>query len=109
MDLDVAREIINDETLSDKQLSVLLLKAQRQAANHHFWRDNDEPTEEQLEKFYARYEFEIYEVARAMNSDDARGGLVSHTELGVSRSWGETGKETVNKALAAIPPKTYIG
>ena len=61
------------------------------------------------EKLPIGYEFEIYDLAKAINSDDARGGLVSHTELGVTRNWGQTGKKDIELALAKIPPKTYVG
>ena len=93
----------------DEQIAVLLVKAQKQAANQHFWADDDIPTEAELERFYNRYEFEIYDLAKAINSVDARGGLVSHTELGVTRNWGQTGKKDIELALAKIPPKTYVG
>ena len=108
MDTKLLKVILDDETLTDEQIAVLLVKAQKQAANQHFWADDDIPTEE-LERFYNRYEFEIYDLAKAINSDDARGGLVSHTELGVTRNWGQTGKKDIELALAKIPPKTYVG
>lgn len=108
MDANVLKVILDDETLKDSQIAVLLVKAQKQAANHHFWADFDNPTEEELERFYDRYEFEIYDLAKAINSDDARDGLVSHTELGVSRNWGQTGKKDIEVALSKIPPKTYV-
>lgn len=109
MDANVLKVILNDETLTDEQIAVLLVKAQRQAVNQHFWAEDDTPSEKELERFYTRYEFEIYDLAKAINSDDARGGLVSHTELGVSRNWGKTGKQDIEAALSAIPPKTYVG
>ena len=108
MNAKLLKVILDDETLTDEQITVLLMKAQKQAANQHFWADDDEPTEE-LERFYKRYEFEIYDLAKAINSDDARGGLVSHTELGVTRNWGQTGKKDIEIALSKIPPKTYVG
>lgn len=86
MDAKLLKIILDDETLTDEQIAVLLVKAQKQAANQHFWADDDIPTEAELERFYNRYEFEIYDLAKAINSDDARGGLVSHTELGVGRN-----------------------
>lgn len=108
MDANVLKVILDDENLTDSQIAVLLAKAQKQAANHHFWADFDNPTEKELERFYSRYEFEIYDLAKAINSDDARDGLVSHTELGVSRNWGQTGKKDIEVALSKIPPKTYV-
>ena len=109
MNAKLLKVILDDETLTDEQITVLLMKAQKQAANQHFWADDDEPTNEELERFYKRYEFEIYDLAKAINSDDARDGLVSHTELGVTRNWGQTGKKDIEIALSKIPPKTYVG
>lgn len=108
MDVNTAQLIIKDDTLSESDISILLKKAQRLAVNQHFWAPDDVPTEEQLTAFYERYEFEIYDIAKAINSDDARDGLKSFTELGVQRTWGKTGKETIDSAISAIPPKTYI-
>lgn len=108
MDLAIAKSVIGDPTLTDDDLSVLLMKAQREALNHYFWKIDDIPTLEQKEAFLDKYEFEIYDIAKAMNSDDARDGLVSHTELGVSRQWGESGKETIMKAVSTIPRKAYV-
>lgn len=107
MDKETAKAIINDNTLADEDLSVLLLKAQRLALNHYFWKLDRPPSDEQKEAFLTKYEFEIYDVARAVNSDDARNGEVSHSELGITRTWGKTGKESVSEALSAIPRKAY--
>ena len=107
MDTRTAKVIIDDDTLTDEKLSVLLLKAQKLAINHHFWKTDRPPTPEQIEVFLTKYEFEIYDIARAVNSDDARGGEISHSELGITRTWGETGKQSVDKALSAIPRKAY--
>lgn len=109
MDLRTARTIIGNTDMSDDALTVLLLKARKQAVNHHFWDISDVPTEEELERFYDRYEFEIYDVAKAISISDARGGLISHSELGISMSWGKTGQQSIDEALSAIPPKTYVG
>jgi hypothetical protein len=79
------------------------------ALNHYFWKLDRPPTDEQKDAFLTKYEFEIYDVARAMNKDDARDGEVSHTELGITRQWGETGKQTIDKALSALPRKAYAG
>lgn len=108
MNLAVARVLIDDNTLTDDDLSILILKAQKEALNHYFWKMDDVPTDAQKEAFFEKYEFEIYDIAKAMNSDAARDGLTSHTELGVSRTWGETGRESVDKSLAAIPRKAYV-
>lgn len=109
MDIGIAKAIIDDATLTDEKLSVLLLKAQRLALNHYFWKLDRPVTDEQKDMFLTKYEFEIYDVARAINKDDARDGEVSHTELGITRQWGETGKQTIDKALSAISRKAYAG
>ena len=59
MDAKLLKVILDDETLTDEQIAVLLVKAQKQAANQHFWADDDIPTEAELERFYNRYEFEM--------------------------------------------------
>jgi len=109
VDLNTARTIIGDADLTNDELTVLLLKARRLAANHYFWAPDDNPTEKQLNNFYDRYEFEIYDVAKEVHSGDSRQGLTSHTELGITMTWGKTGKESVDSALSAIPTKTYVG
>ena len=38
MDAKLLKVILDDETLTDEQIAVLLVKAQKQAANQHFWR-----------------------------------------------------------------------
>lgn len=108
MDLKTARTIIGDSSMSDDEVSALILKAQKLAKNQHFWKPDDHPTDEQLENFYDRYEFEIYDIAKSIQQSDARGGLTEFSELGVTRRWGKTGTESVNAAVASIPPKTYI-
>ncbi len=108
MDVSIAKKIIKNDSLDDNDIALLVLQAQKKAANHHFWLEDDVPTEEELQRFYDRYEMEIYELAKAMVSSEQRGGLVSFSELGVSRSWGESGQKTVEVALSSIPPKTYI-
>ena len=41
MDAKLLKVILDDETLTDEQIAVLLVKAQKQAANQHFWADDD--------------------------------------------------------------------
>ena len=45
MNAKLLKVILDDETLTDEQITVLLMKAQKQAANQHFWADDDEPTD----------------------------------------------------------------
>lgn len=108
MDLNTAKTIIADDTLSDDEVSVLIQRAQKLAKNQHFWKSDDKPTDAELETFYDRYEYEIYEIAKGIQSSDARGGLREFSELGVTRKWGDSGTESINAAVSVIPPKTYI-
>ncbi|MBR3645988.1 MAG: hypothetical protein IKN54_06180 [Lachnospiraceae bacterium] len=108
MDIKTARIIIGDSDLTDDEVSVLLNRAKKLAKNHYFWHPSDNPSDEELNAFYERYEYEIYDVAREVYSAAARDGLKQFTELGVTRVWGLTGQESVNQVLAAnIIPKTY--
>ena len=108
MNVEILRQIINDSSLTDEQLEVMLTRATRKAVNHYFWKEDDIPTEEQVEKFCERYEYEIYDVAKAMYSGDSRGGMKSFTELGVQRVWESGGDKAVDNALSAIPTQTYV-
>jgi len=108
MDIDVARRIIGNDDLSDDDVSALLLRAQKLAKNQHYWKPDDDPEKVELERFYERYEYEIYDIAKEVYSSNSRGGLKEFSELGVTRKWGGSGSETVSLALAAIPPKTYV-
>jgi len=100
--------ILDDSTLSEDQVSVLLARAEKLAVNHHYWKPDDNPTSTELTRFYDRYEYEIYEIAKAINSDSARDGETQHTELGITRVWGKTGKEGVDAALNSIPVRSYV-
>lgn len=100
--------ILDDSTLSEDEISVLLERAEKLAVNHYFWKPDDDPTDTELSRFYNKYEFEIYEVAKALNSDSARDGETQHTELGITRVWGKTGKEGVDDALSSIPVRSYV-
>ena len=108
MDIKTAKTIIGDTALTDETVSALILKAQKLAKNQHFWHPDDNPSDPELERFYDRYEFEIYDIAKEIYSSDSRDGLTSFSELGVSRTWGKTGKESVSAAVASIPAKTYV-
>lgn len=108
MDLTTAKAILNDDTLSDEEVSVLLQRAKKLAKNQHFWKPDDNPTDAELEAFYDRYEFEIYDIMKNIVSADARGGLKEFSELGVTRKWGETGTESLTSAVSVIPAKTYV-
>ena len=108
MSIETLKSLMEDTDLSDDQLSVLLEQAKRRAVNHHFWKQDDEPSVDDLMKFYTRYEFEIYNVAKALDTASARDGETQHTELGITRVWGRSGEQSVTESLEAIPTKTYI-
>lgn len=108
MDIEKAKEIIGDNDLSIKEVSVLLERAKKMAKNHYFWHPKDNPTEEEQEAFYDRYEYEIYDIANEMHSVLAREGLKQFTELGVTRVWAYGGFESVSAIInSTILPKTY--
>lgn len=108
MDIETAKIIISDSDLSDMEVSVLLNRAKKLAKNHYFWHPKDYPTEEELEAFYDRYEFAIYDIAKEIHDAASRDGLKQFTELGVTRVWGLSGQESVTNVLnATIIPKTY--
>ena len=108
MSIAILKTIIGDSDLTDKQLSVLLERAKKLAKNHYFWHHDDIPTEEELNAFYDRYEYEIYDIANEIYSAMSRDGLKQFTELGVTRVWGLSGQESISAVLnATIIPKTY--
>lgn len=106
--IDTLKKIIADDTLDSDQLYVLLERAKKLAKNQYFWHKDDIPTDEELETFYKRYEYEIYDIAAAVNSDSARDGEIRHEELGVVRVWDKGGSDTVKAVVSAIPAKTYV-
>lgn len=108
MNIETLRTILDDPTVTDAQLSVYLDRAKKLAVNHYFWKETDTPTAVELERFFARYEYEIYAVAKAMNGSDARDGEIRHEELGIVRVWDKSGESNVTDALSAIPTRTYV-
>lgn len=106
--IDTLKAIMNDDTVDQQQLYVLLERAKKLAKNQYFWHKDDIPTEEELEAFYERYEYEIYDIAVAINADSARDGEIRHEELGVVRVWDKGGSDAVKSVVSAIVPKTYI-
>lgn len=108
MDLKTFKTILGNNSISDDEATVLLNRATKKAVNHYFWQEDDNPTEDEVEKFTNRYEYEIYDVAKAMYDSDSRDGLKQFVELGVSRTWQDSGDKVIEKALSAIIPKTYV-
>ena len=108
MSIETFKKIIGNTSLSDEQLEVLLERAKRLAINHFWWKEDDEPLDEEIEKFVNRYEFEIYDIGKAMCESSSREGMKEFTELGVRRVWESGGDEAVTKAINAIPTNTYV-
>lgn len=108
MSEETLKTILEDDTLSDDQISVLLERSKKLARNRHFWKEDDIPTETELERFYDRYEYEIYGIAKSVNADSARDGEIRHEELGIVRVWDKSGSSEVVNAINQIPPRTYI-
>ena len=96
--------------IDEESASILLNRAKKLAVNHYWWGINDIPTDEEIERFCKRYEYEIYDVAKALQSDADHDGEISHTELGITRVWskGNSSSSVVTEALGAIPAKTYF-
>lgn len=108
-DYDLAADIIGDDSLSEAQVMTLVTRAERKALNYYFWSENERPTPAQKEAFLEMYEHEIYEVASTMSNAIARGGLVSHTELGITDNWGKSGSQSIDEILGLlIGRKTYV-
>lgn len=108
MSVETFKVILGETSLTDEQLEIMLEKAKRKAINHYFWREDDNPTDEEIENFIDRYEYEIYDLAKAVISVASRNGLKQFSELGVTRVWGSGGDKEVEDALSAIPVQTYV-
>jgi hypothetical protein len=108
MSIETLKTILGDSEISDEQLTALLERAKKKAVNHHFLQIDDEPSEGELNKFYDRYEYEIYDLVKVMADSDSRDGLKRYVELGVTREWESGGEKSIENALSAIPPKTYV-
>ena len=108
MSIETFKKIIGSTSLTDEQIEVLLERAKKLAVNHYWWKEDDEPQSDDIEKFVNRYEYEIYDVAKAMYESASRDGMVQFTELGVTRRWESGGDKAVTNALSAIPVQTYV-
>jgi hypothetical protein len=108
MNVETFKTIIGDTTLTDEQLVVLLERAKRKAINHYWWKEDDTPTDDEIENFIDRYEFEIYDVAKTIIDSASRDGLKRFSELGVTREWESGGDKAIEDALNQIPVQTYV-
>lgn len=104
---DKFKAILNNAEMSDAETLILFEKAKREALNYHFWRVDDYPTAEEQQYFFDKYEYEIYEVGKAIDAGAGRDGEIRHVELGITREWESTG-QNVRTALCAIPRKVYV-
>lgn len=108
MSVETFKAILGETSLTDEQLEIMLERAKRKAINHYFWREDDNPTDEEIENFIDRYEYEIYDLAKTVISVASRNGLKQFSELGVTRVWESGGDKEVEDALSAIPVQTYV-
>ena len=104
---DKFKSILNNPELSDAEVLTLFEKAKRDAINYHYWRAGDYPTADEQADFFDKYEYEIYDVGKAISAGADRDGQIQHTELGITRVWEGTGAE-VRTALTAIPRRAYV-
>lgn len=108
MNIETFKVIIGETSFTDEQLEVLLKRAERKAINHYFWNENDNPTNDEIENFINRYEYEIYDLAKTVIEVAKRNGLKQFSELGVTRIWQNSGEKTIEESLSQIPVKTYV-
>ena len=108
LNVETFKAILGNTSLTDEQLEVMLERAKRKAINHYWWKEDDNPTDDDIENFTSRYEYEIYDLAKAMIDVDSRDGLKQFSELGVTRVWESGGDKTLENALNAIPVQTYV-
>lgn len=108
MNIEIFKKIIGNTSLTDEQIEILLERAKKLAVNHYWWKEDDDPQSDDIDKFVCRYEYEIYDVAKAMYESSSRDGMVQFTELGVTRRWESGGDKAINDALSAIPVQTYV-
>lgn len=108
MNIETFKLILGDTSMTDEQLEALLERAKRLAINHHWWKEDDDPTDEEIENFINRYAYEIYDVAKTIVDVAKRDGLKQFSELGVTRVWQTGGDKAIETSLDKIPTKTYV-
>lgn len=108
MNIETFKKIIGSTSLTDEQIEVLLERAKKLAVNHYWWKEDEEPQSDEIDKFVRRYEYEIYDVAKSMYESASRDGMKQFSELGVTRVWESGGDKAIEKALSAIPVQTYV-
>lgn len=108
VNVETFRAVLGETSKTDEELQLILDRTIRKAVNHHFWKSDDEPTEDEIENFTNRYEYEIYDIAKTTIDNAQRGGLKQFSELGVTRVWESGGDTAIETALSQIPTKTYV-
>jgi len=108
LNVETFKAVLGDTSLNDEQLEVFLERAKRKAINHYWWKTDDIPTDEEVENFINRYEYEIYDLAKTVCDVAKRDGLKQFSELGVTRVWETGGDTAVESALSVLPVKTYV-
>lgn len=108
LNIETFKSVLGETSASDEQLSILLERAKRKAINHYWWKTDDTPTDEEIENFINRYEYEIYDLAKTVLDVASRNGLKQFSELGVTRVWGVDGDTAIENALSELPVKTYV-
>lgn len=108
MSVETFKKILGNTSYTDDELELLLNRAKKKAINHYWWKEDDNPTDEQIENFINRYEYEIYDIAKTAIDVASREGLKQFSELGVSRVWENGGSKEMENALSAIPVQTYV-
>lgn len=108
LNVETFKLILGETTYTDEQLEILLERAKRKAINHFWWKEDDAPTDEEIENFTNRYEYEIYDLAKTTIDVASRNGLKQFSELGVTRVWESGGDKEIENALNAIPVQTYV-
>ena len=108
LNIETFKSVLGETSASDKQLETLLERAKRKAINHYWWKTDDTPTDEEIENFINRYEYEIYDLAKTVLDVASRNGLKQFSELGVTRVWGVDGDTAIENALGELPVKTYV-
>ena len=108
LNIETFKSVLGETSASDEQLEVLLERVKRKAINHYWWKTDDNPTDEEIENFINRYEYEIYDLAETILDVASRNGLKQFSELGVTRVWGVDGDTAIENAINELPVKTYV-
>ena len=107
MRIETLQRIIGN-SISEEDAELVYERAKKLAINHFFWKEDDEPQSDEIERFVSRYDYEICDLAKAIYDNASRGGMKQFSELGVTRVWETGGDKMIANALSAIPVQTYV-